>query len=436
MSTADRHVGVERARRRSVAVLEGGAPRPISPASQLWPRAVPQRAIAGRPAGPIGYVLDRLPQASQGFVRDEILELGRYGVRVHVFVLDPAGDSVADPWIDGAAPSISRIPASAFLSEAGVESTPARIVRAQAAWIARNVTARGIDHLHATQLATVDVVCEVKRMTGVRYSFGVAGSEIYDDARDSRTLRHKVTEAEFVVVPSEVSRQQLLAVTGPGANGNIHRIYRGVDLGTFRYGADAFHDSSAVLAVCPLVEDSGVADLIDAIAVLRERRPEGLRATIVGDGELEQDLRARIAALGLDDCVTIIKGNIENSRLLSLMRSHAVMALPYTVLPGGGRDGVPPVVLEAMAVGLPVVSTSVVGVSEVLEDGWTGRLVSPNDPKWLAGAVETLLDNVRLRVRMATDARAQVESYFGLSRNVARLARLFASAPAERHIAT
>ena len=132
----------------------------------------------------------------------------------------------------------------------------------------------------------------------------------------------------------------------------------------------------------------------------------------------------------------MLRAACENSRLLSLMRSHAVMALPYTVLPGGGRDGVPPVVLEAMAVGLPVVSTSVVGVSEVLEDGWTGRLVSPNDPKWLAGAVETLLDNVRLRVRMATDARAQVESYFGLSRNVARLARLFASAPAERHIAT
>ena len=189
MSTADRHVGVERARRRSVAVLEGGSASANFSGIALWPKAVPQRAIAGRPAGPIGYVLDRLPQASQGFVRDEILELGRYGVRVHVFVLDPAGDSVADPWIDGAAPSMSRIPASAFLSEAGVESTPARIIRAQAAWIARHVTARGIDHLHATQLATVDVVREVKRMTGVRYSFGVAGSEIYDDARDSRTLR-------------------------------------------------------------------------------------------------------------------------------------------------------------------------------------------------------------------------------------------------------
>jgi glycosyltransferase involved in cell wall biosynthesis len=436
LSTANRQTGLERGRRRPAGLVDrGGASATLSNIA-LWPKAMPQRAFVGKPVGPIGYVLDRLPQPAQRFVRDEILELGRYGVRVHVFLLEPGGDSVEDPWIDGVAPSMSRIPASAFLGEAGVDSSPSRAIRAQAAWIAREVTARGIDHLHATNLAAADVVREVRRLTGVRFSFAAAGSEIYHDVRDPRTLRHKMTEAEFVVVPSEVSRQQLLGVIGAGANRNIHRIYRGVDLGTFRYGADPFHDSSAVLTVCPLVEDSGVADLIEALAILRDRRPEGIRATIVGDGELEADLRARIAALRLGDCVTMLRGPVESSRLLSLMRTHAVMALPYTVLPGGGRDGVPPVVLEAMAVGLPVISTSVVGVSEVLEDGWTGRLVSPNDPKWLAGAVETLLDNVRLRTRMATDARAQVESYFGLSRNVARLARLFASAPAERHIAT
>jgi len=426
---------MERSRRRpAVLVDRGGASATLSNLA-LWPKPAPQRAVAGRQVGPIGYVVDRLADPSQSFVCDEILELGRYGVRVHVFVLEPEGDSVENPWMDGAAPSMSRIPASAFLGEAGVDSSPGRILRAQAAWIAREVTARGIDHLHATQLASADIVREVKRRTGVRYSFAAAGSELYHDVRDPRTIRHKMTDAEFVVVPSEVSRQQLLGVIGP-ANANVHRIYRGVDLGTFRYGADPFHDSNAVLAVCPLVANSGLADLIDALAILRDRRPEGVRATIVGEGELEADLRARIAARGLGDCVTMLCGPVDSARLLSLMRSHAVMALPYTVLPGGGRDGVPPVVLEAMAVGLPVISTSIMGISEVLEDGWTGRLVSPNDPKWLAGAVETLLDNVRLRTRMATDARAQVESYFGLSRNVARLARLFASAPAERHIAT
>jgi colanic acid/amylovoran biosynthesis glycosyltransferase len=436
LSTANRQPGLAHGRRRPAGFVERGVASATLSNLNIWPKAVPQRAVVGRPVGPIGYVIDRLPHSSTCFVRDEILELGRYGVRIHVFVLEPEGDSGGDPWIEGVAPTLSRIPASAFLGEAGVARSPGRTLRAQAAWIAREVTARGIDHLHAIQLAAADVAREVRRMMGVRFSFAAAGSEIYHDVRDPRTLRHKMTEAEFVVVPSEVSRQQLLGAIGAGANQNIHRIYRGVDLGTFRYGADPFHDSSSVLTVCPLVEDSGVADLIEALAILRDRRPEGIRATIVGDGELEADLRARIATLRLGDCVTMLNGPVDSPRLLSLMRSHAVMALPYTVLPGGGRDGVPPVVLEAMAVGLPVISTSVVGVSEVLEDGWTGRLVSPNDPKWLAGAVETLLDNVRLRTRMATDARAQVESYFGLSRNVARLARLFASAPAERTIAT
>ena len=328
MSIPNRQPGVERSRRRpTVLVDRGGATATLSNLA-LWPAPASQRAIAGRPVGPIGYVLDNLSDPSQRFVRDEILELGRYGVRVHVFVLEPGGDSAENPWMDGVAPSMSRIPASAFFGEAGADSSPGRILRAQAAWIAREVTARGIDHLHATQLAAADVVREVKRRTGVRYSFAAAGSEIYHDIRDPRTLRHKLTEAEFVVVPSEVSRQQLLRVIGAGGIGNIHRIYRGVDLGTFRYGADPFHDSSSVLAVCPFVEQSGVADLIDALAILRDRRPEGIRATIVGEGELEDDLRARIAALGLGDCVTMIRGPVDSARLLALMRSHAVMALP------------------------------------------------------------------------------------------------------------
>jgi colanic acid/amylovoran biosynthesis glycosyltransferase len=379
-------------------------------------------------------LLGRFPGPSQAFVRDEIRELGRSGVVVHVFVLEPGGDVVEERCLAGAA-STTRFPSSTFLGDLRAVDAERRTRHVQASWVGREVVSRRIGHLHAAELGMVGVAREVKRTTGVKYSFAVAGSEIYHDGRDPRTLRDEMPDAEFVVVPSEVSRQQLLTVTGAGTNRNVHRIYHGVDLERFRFGGDPFRDSSSVLAVCPLVEGSGVADLIEAIAILRNRRSEGIRATIVGEGELEQDVRAQIAALGLGDCVTLLGSDHDGAELLPLMRSHAVMALPYTVLPGGGRDGVPSVLLEAMAVGLPVVSTGVVGISEVLEDGWTGRLVSPHDPKWLAGAVETLLDNVRLRVRIAKDARARVECYFGLSRNVSRLARLFATAAAERNIA-
>jgi colanic acid/amylovoran biosynthesis glycosyltransferase len=434
MSITNNRAVTEPGRRRPTPLVARGAATSVDTNAGLWPKAVPELSVTSPPAGPIGYVLGRFPGPSQAFVRDEICELGRCGVEVHVFVVEPARDAVDERGLAGAA-STSRFPSSAFLGDLRTVDAERRTRHMQAAWIAREVVTRRIEHLHATELAMAGVAREVRRSTGVRYSFAVTGSDIYHDGRDPRTLRDQMPEAEFVIVPSEVSRQQLLAVTGAGANRNVHRIYRGVDLERFRFGADPFRESNSVLAVCPLSDESGVADLIQAVAVLRDRRSEGIRATIVGEGELEQDVRAQIASLGLDDCVTLLGRYEDGSDLLPLMRSHAVMALPYTALPGGGRDGVPPVLLEAMAVGLPVVSTGVVGVSEVLEDGWTGRLVSPHDPKWLAGAVETLLDNVRLRVRMAKDARAQVECYFGLSRNVSRLARLFATTAAERNIA-
>jgi colanic acid/amylovoran biosynthesis glycosyltransferase len=154
-----------------------------------------------------------------------------------------------------------------------------------------------------------------------------------------------------------------------------------------------------------------------------------VRVTIVGEGELEDELRARIAFLGMQDLVKILPPATA-SRLIARMRAHAVMALPYGLPPGGGRDGVPPVLLQAMAVGLPVLSTFVRGIPEVLDDGWTGRLVTPQDPAWLAGALETMLDNLPLRVRMAAEARDMVERHFALSRNVSQLARLFATASA------
>jgi glycosyltransferase involved in cell wall biosynthesis len=141
---------------------------------------------------------------------------------------------------------------------------------------------------------------------------------------------------------------------------------------------------------------------------------------------MEQAVRAKIDSLGLGDRITLLRP-AARSRVLSLMRKHAVMALPYDANPEGD-DGVPRVLLEAMAVGLPVVATPVGGISDVIEDGWTGRLVSPHDPHWLAGALETMLDNHQVRVRIAKRARQAVERRFALSQNVTVLARLFANA--------
>jgi glycosyltransferase involved in cell wall biosynthesis len=396
MSASKLRVGVPHGRRRSGSPASAGPdPRGILRLAPESSGDAPEKSTRKAYAAPVGYVLDRGAERLKP-VLDEILELERCGLDVHVFFVD-------------------------------------RSLPGHARWIAREVTARQIRHLHG-HLATADVARHVKRLTHVGYSFTVVGSTLHETGRDPSALRDHVREADFVITPSDVSRDHLLSVTGPGVADQVYRIYRGVAVERFPFCADAGRDADSVLAAGPLVQATGFEDLIDAIAILRDRRPAPIRLTIVGAGASVQKLKARIAARRLDDRVALLGGDAESglaAPLSNLMRTHSLMALPYRRLPGSCGGGVPGVLLEAMAMGLPVVSTAVDGISEVIDDGWTGRLIAPREPHWLAGALETLLDNIRLRVHMATNARQEVERSFDQTRNVSELARLLSSAAAE-----
>jgi glycosyltransferase involved in cell wall biosynthesis len=351
--------------------------------------------MTARPAARIGCVLNRFPHLSQRLLLDEILELESRGVEVHLFFLQQVADRTSDP------------------------STNAR-------WIASQVVANQIQHLHAHFATTAaDVAREVRRLTGVTYSFTADMNGIYHHMMDLASLRAKIWDAEFVTTPNNVSRRLLVAVADSIAALKIHRIYPGVDLDRLRFHAEGGRDPNSVLAVAPLVERSGLADLLEAIRILADRRPAGVRLTIVGEGELEMDLRAKIASYELISRVTILR-HVARSRLLTLMRTHALMALPYRFGSEDDADPLPAELLEAMAVGLPVISTPVRGISEVIQDGQSGRLITPEDSQWLAGALETMLDNHGVRMSMAKQARDSVENRFALSRNVSQFTRLLA----------
>jgi glycosyltransferase involved in cell wall biosynthesis len=381
-------IGAPHGRRTRPASTDAPSPRVLRLA------AVSARGVEkiGRSNGaPVGYVLDRGAERLKP-VLDDILAIERFGLDVHVFFVD-------------------------------------RLVPGHARWIAREVTERGIRHLHA-HLATVDVARHVKRLTHVGYSFTFSGNAPFDATRDVSTLRDFVHEADFVVAPSEVSRDRLLAATGHAAAASVFRIYRGVDIDRFVFTPDAAREADAILAVGPVVHASGFEDLIDAVTILRDRRTSRVRLTIAGAGASVQKLRTRIAARHLQDRVTLIAADDEapaQRTVSDLMRVHTLMALPYRRLPSA-CGGVPSVLLEAMATGLPVVSTAVDGISEVIDDGWTGRLIAPREPHWLAGAIETMLDNVRLRARMAANAREEIERSFNQASNTSELARLLSMA--------
>lgn len=410
--------------------------KPVPPGRSIkgaFPRREHQGPMVGqdghRPA--VAYVLDGFPDPLQCAVLDEIDELGRCGIDVHVIVVDPDFLCIVNPWLGVRAPATATLRGEAWYQKVARDTSGLGVVHMQASWIAGHVVAHQIRHVHA-QAGTADVARMVKQLTGISFSFIASAAETSEDAERLAWLQASVGDADFVVAPSEASRKQLLKASGPAAGNNIHRINWGVNLEKFPFHDESGRFPNSVLAVTPLAAGSGVGDLISAIKILRDRRPVPVRLTLVGDGEFETDVRARIALHRLDDRITLLPATT-GPRLMALMCGHAVMALPYGVPPAVGGDGVPPVILQAMAVGLPVVSTFVRGVPEVLDDGRTGRLVT-RDPVWLAGALETMLDDVKLRVTMARSAREKVERHFALSRNVPRLARLFATAASGRSL--
>jgi glycosyltransferase involved in cell wall biosynthesis len=162
------------------------------------------------------------------------------------------------------------------------------------------------------------------------------------------------------------------------------------------------------------------------MGTLARRRPSA-QLTVLGPAGAETRIRREAARRGVAGMLTVVCAPTEEIRQ-NLLRTHTLLVAPWSATAVQGE--VPALFLEAMALGLPVITSDLPGIREAIEDGWTGRLVAPGDPLWLAGAMETLLDNPRLRDRMAHAARERVERDFSSSRNAATLAQLFDRRPA------
>jgi glycosyltransferase involved in cell wall biosynthesis len=172
-----------------------------------------------------------------------------------------------------------------------------------------------------------------------------------------------------------------------------------------------------------LIEKKGLGDLIAAADILR-RRGRPFRVEIIGTGPLKPALEAQVQQLGLQDRVTFL-GAQPQEAVRPAYRRATVFALPCVVSADGDRDGIPNVLLEAMASGVPVVSTSVVGIPEWIHSGYNGLLVDPHNPAMLADALDRLLKDPDLRDRLAQAARRTIEAHFAIERNSMELVTLF-----------
>ncbi|GAB4554343.1 MAG: glycosyltransferase family 4 protein [Pleurocapsa sp.] len=404
----------------------------------------------------IGYVLKRYPRYSETFVVNEILAHEAAGLDLDIFALRPTCDSHFQNIIAQVRASVTYIrkpvqgrksdslntlsptPASYFWAELqevalvipdfwgklGYGAGERASVVYQAAWLAREVRLRGITHLHAHFGSVATSVARLAaHFADVPYTFTAHAKDIFHDSVILEDMTRKIGDSAGVVTVSDYNRRYLQQVYGDVAN-SVRRIYNGLDLSQFTY-ASPQQRPPLILTVGRLVEKKGLPILIDACALLREWGCE-FQCQIVGVGELTASLTAQIASLGLSETVSLVGARPQNE-VFELMQQAAVFAAPYIIGKDGNRDGLPTVLLEAMALGTPCVGTDVTGIPELIRHQETGLIVSQNNAKALAQALQKMLQNPALRVKFASEARKLMESEFDIHTNAAALRKLFQS---------
>jgi glycosyltransferase involved in cell wall biosynthesis len=298
------------------------------------------------------------------------------------------------------------------------EGAPLRLV-ALAARLARRARAEGWRHIHGS-FATFPAwtAWAAARLATVPFSFT---AHAYDVQEPRPWLPRLISEASFVRAISREGASRLRALCDREDQHQIIRVgYLGVDVQRFHPGDARTPGPSQIAAVARLGPTKGLAVLIDAAAELaRSRAPFRLR--IIGDGPLRQELEARVRALRLEDHVRF-EGAMSRDGVARVLAEATLFALPCTVLDEKRHDGLPVAILEAMAAGLPVVSTPVGGIPEVVACGENGVLVPMGDDAALAAALSELLRDEALRRRLGVAARETAVRRFDLRASARRLA--------------
>ena len=297
----------------------------------------------------------------------------------------------------------------------------------QAVYLARRLRRADntIGHLHAHFAHDPTLIALLThQLTGISFSFTAHARDLYQIPRQA--LVDRIAAATAVITCCSANLLYLHQVVPRDQRGKVQLIHHGVDLDRFRPPTDRVPDRDRrplILSVGRLVEKKGFPDLLRACALLTHTGRR-FRCAIYGDGPLRPQLTALIAALGLSDTV-MLAGERPQHELVAIFQSAAMFVLAPFVTGDGDRDGVPNVLVEAMACGLPVVSTRAAGVPDLVRHEHNGLLAEPRDPSDLARQLGRLIDDGAIRTRLGDATRATVTAQFDERAAAAQIATLF-----------
>lgn len=395
--------------------------------------------MAGSPR--IGYVVSRFPEFSEGFIRYELEEMRKQAGAIWVLpvVAGPDHSSNDDPFVlapphPGSAAALSAFwelmrerpgpvfdavaRAIAMLVLAPVEAAKWLALMPRLAWLGRSAMRAGITHLHAHFAALPACAAwTLKRWFGFPYS---VTAHAYDLLSPNRFLRLKLSSAAFGVVVSNYTLAEVMRRVPEAGGFRWHIIRNGIPLDAFQPGSKRpVHETPRLLSVGRLVPKKGVPVLLEACSILR-REGYAFECRLVGAGPLQPYLRTLARRIGVADRVTFL-GVLTGADLVREYAGADVFALACVESMHGEIDTLPVVLSEAMASGVPVISTRIAAIPELIEHGRTGLLVEPGNAAELAAALIRILDSAGLRKKMIAGALEKVRGDYDVRRTAAQL---------------
>ncbi|NTU80170.1 MAG: glycosyltransferase family 4 protein [Chloroflexales bacterium] len=397
----------------------------------------------------VAYILHRFPVLSESFIARELHWIRAHGVEVMIFSLpaprrgrvpEQARELLAhtrySPWLSWAVLRaqlhfVRRSPARYLRALAGcigqTYREPLLLARAlllfpKSVYFARQIEDAAVDHIHAHFVWLGGIAAGVAaELLGLSFSVHAHAFDLF--RRNRADVGRGLRRASRVITISHYNRAYIARLC-PLCGDEVDVVYSGVESELFRPAPRGREGGRVrIVSVGRLIEKKGHPQLIAACGLLAGRGLD-FECVIVGAGPLERALRAASARLGIAGRVRLC-GAMGQAELRELLQSSDIFALPAVLARGGDQDGLPVALIEAMACGLPVVTTAISGIPELVRDEVNGLFVRPRDAHALAGALGRLILDAGLRARLGAEARQTILEHFQITRNTAALAEIF-----------
>ena len=381
----------------------------------------------------IGYVLNQFPKLSESFITTEIAVLIDKGHEVSIFSINQAKETVTQREVKDYkllnrtqySPTHNRLGKTLktcfnCLGSFGW-SYPAETFATKLSTIYKSKhfskNAANLDVLHAHfNSPSTHVAMLMSKKLGIPFTFTVHAFDLFVNP-NVKVLKKRVEEAKAVVAISNFNKQIVCNLTGIEPE-KVHVIRACPMLNKFK-AVKSQNGSFTAVTVARLVEKKGIKYAILAIKELVKDYPN-IQYNIVGSGPLEGELRALVGLCGLEQNVAFL-GHLDDESLIEELRRATMFILPCICTKNGDMDGIPVSLMEAMYLELPVISTKISGIPELIEDNQEGILIKPKDCKQLSDAIKTLLDNEKMRIKLGKNGKKKIETTFNINTETAKL---------------